>query len=363
MAGMYPDNQELTIFGEKVQWPGVDKIGKFTNGSFSDPLEKPSFIPAETINLILDNLTALIEKLGGTPDNTSIDQLAKLFSSGIAANKGIMRDSAGRAKVTAPQADDDIARKKEVDAEKARSSVADKQLSAAIGRSKIEWGGVTGTDLFYTGHDGVQKHIVGRLTAAKHKGIPASVADDPMYAPTPEWVRQLVFYELNPYLAQQLIAQQKEKLGVNSSEQKLIAFFSNTCLVQFPNMPTPDTFLSFEGYRWAEVNYGGAFFRASGGNASMFGSGAQGDAIRDIVGEFGAGTDPEINRYGNSPKETETSGSFGIKTPNGGRKRAANGTDGIYNYIHEFKASNVVPTANENRPVNYTVRLWKLEKI
>ncbi len=289
MAGMYPDNQELTIFGEKVEWPGVDKTGKFTNGSFSDPLEKPSFIPAETINLILDNLTALIEKLGGTPDNTSIDQLAKLFTSGIAANKGIMRDSAGRAKVAAPQVDDDIARKKEVDAVQHLLTVETEQRTA----------GDTQT-----------------LDAAK-----------------------------------------------KYTENVLINIFTQSVFVQFPNMPTPDTFLSFEGYRWAEVNYGGAFFRASGGNASMFGSGAQGDAIRDIVGEFGAGTDPEINRYGNPPKETETSGSFGIKTPNGGRKRAANGTDGIYNYIHEFKASNVVPTANENRPVNYTVRLWELEKI
>ena len=80
MAGMYPDNQELDIFGEKVQWPGVDSSGKFSNGSFQNPLEKPSFIPAETINLILDNLSELIKKLGGTPNNTSIDQLAKLFT-------------------------------------------------------------------------------------------------------------------------------------------------------------------------------------------------------------------------------------------------------------------------------------------
>ena len=76
MAGMYPDNQELNIFGEKVQWPGVDSSGKFSNGSFQNPLEKPSFIPAETINLILDNLSELIKRSGGTPDNTSITQLA-----------------------------------------------------------------------------------------------------------------------------------------------------------------------------------------------------------------------------------------------------------------------------------------------
>jgi hypothetical protein len=80
MAGMYPDNQSIEIFGESVPWPGVDASGKFTNGSFSDPQVKPSFIPAETINLILDNLEALITELGGTPNNTSISQLATLFS-------------------------------------------------------------------------------------------------------------------------------------------------------------------------------------------------------------------------------------------------------------------------------------------
>ncbi len=117
MAGMYPENEEVTIFGEKVQWPGVDKGGKFTNGSFSDPHEPPSFIPAGTINLILDNLSGLITKLGGTPNNSSIEQLAGVFTSEIKANTGIMRDAAGRAKVAAPAAEDDIARKAEVDAE------------------------------------------------------------------------------------------------------------------------------------------------------------------------------------------------------------------------------------------------------
>ena len=111
MAEMYPENQELSIFGERVQWPGLDSTGKFTNGSFTNPLEKPSFIPAETLNLILDNIGELIKKLGETPNNSAIDQLAKLFTSAPTANKAIMRDEHGRAKVAAPEADDDIARK------------------------------------------------------------------------------------------------------------------------------------------------------------------------------------------------------------------------------------------------------------
>ena len=76
MAGMYPDNQELTINGEQIMWPGVDSTGKFTNGDFNDPLIPPSFIPAESINLILDNLSETIKRFGGTPNNTSMTQLA-----------------------------------------------------------------------------------------------------------------------------------------------------------------------------------------------------------------------------------------------------------------------------------------------
>ena len=77
MSGMYPDNQTLNIFGESISWPGVGGDGKFTNGDFSDPAVRPSFIPAETINLILDNLSALIVSLGKTPNNTDPSQLKK----------------------------------------------------------------------------------------------------------------------------------------------------------------------------------------------------------------------------------------------------------------------------------------------
>jgi hypothetical protein len=82
MAGMYPDNQTISIFGEEVSWPGLDPTtGKFTNGSFTNPLVKPSFIPAESINLLLDNLSNLITGLGGSPNNTAGDQLKNAFLS------------------------------------------------------------------------------------------------------------------------------------------------------------------------------------------------------------------------------------------------------------------------------------------
>ena len=85
MAGMYPDNQTVSLFGEKLSWPGMDgKSGKFTNGSFADPLEKPSFIPAETLNLILDNLSNLITALGKTPNNSGANQLKDAVAAALA---------------------------------------------------------------------------------------------------------------------------------------------------------------------------------------------------------------------------------------------------------------------------------------
>ncbi|GAB6392725.1 MAG: phage tail protein [Treponematales bacterium] len=85
MAGLYPDEQTVTVFGKKVSFPGLDpKTGKFTNGSFSDPAVRPSFIPAQTINLVLDILAECVSGLGGTPDNTDARQLIKAITACLA---------------------------------------------------------------------------------------------------------------------------------------------------------------------------------------------------------------------------------------------------------------------------------------
>ena len=289
MAGMYPDNQELTIFGEKVQWPGVDSSGKFSNGSFQNPLEKPSFIPAQTINLILDNLSELITKLGGTPDNTSVDQLAKLFTVAATANTGIMRDASGRAKVAAPKADDDIARKAEVDSGK------DDTLKSA-------------------------KSYTDQQTQAeaqeRAQGDSATLADAKRY-----------------------------------TNDLLIKIFQNG-YIQWPGMPTPDTLFTFEGYRWAEVNYDGCFFRAKGKGAHPFGGEEQGDAIRNIKGFLGI------------------EGTFNFSAPFYKETPARQNVDAWQGYFEAYKrdemgfdAGLVVPTAEENRPRNRTFIIWKLEKI
>ena len=210
---MYPDNQELTLNGEKVMWPGVDASGKFTNGAFDNPLVPPSFIPAETINLILDNLAELIKRSGGTPDNTSITQLA------------------------------------------------------------------------------------------------------------------------------------------DAIDRRFIKIFQNG-YIQWPGMPTPDTLFTFEGYRWAEVNYDGCFFRAKGKDANPFNGGEQGDAIRNIKGLVGI-------EGGSNP-----SGPFYIESPS--PKNVESWHTSVYEYTVNstcFDASRIVPTAEENRTRNRTFIIWKLEKI
>lgn len=122
MAGMYPTNKEISSFGKTVKFPGVDESGKFTNGDFSNPDIPPSFLDANTVNLVIDNLNTLVAHLGGNANNTDGEQLKKLFSITAEANKAIKRDSEGRAKVAPPVEADDIARKAEIDAEaKARS--------------------------------------------------------------------------------------------------------------------------------------------------------------------------------------------------------------------------------------------------
>ncbi len=321
MAEMYPDNQELDIFGEKVQWPGVDSSGKFSNGSFQNPLEKPSFIPAETINLILDNLSELIKKLGGTPDNTSIDQLAKLFTIAATANTGIMRDASGRAKVAAPKADDDIARKAEVDSGKddtlksAKSYTDQKVQAEAQTRDKCD---------------------ADTLSSAKK------------------------------YM-----------------DELLIKIFQNG-YIQWPGMPSPlkDTSLHFEGYSWYEVNYGGNFFRAKGRNAKAFSSrrltkeqikneayifqaDEQGDAIRDIRGVFGSDARYQPNLF--SSKSVSKTGCFEATnepTMSGAPSEATaagNGNTAGWSNI-KFRASRAVPAAEENRPRNLTFTIWILVK-
>jgi len=77
MSGLYPNEHIIEVFGEQVKWPGLGPNGKFTNGSFTDPQIKPSFIPAETLNLLVDNMQKVIEEARLEPNNIEPDQLSR----------------------------------------------------------------------------------------------------------------------------------------------------------------------------------------------------------------------------------------------------------------------------------------------
>lgn len=131
----------------------------------------------------------------------------------------------------------------------------------------------------------------------------------------------------------------------------LIKIFQNG-YIQWPWMPKPETVFSFKGYRWAEVNYDGCFFRAKGKDANPFNGGEQGDAIRNIKGLVGieGGVNP--------------SGPFYIESPSHKNVEAWNTTAQEYTAESTcFDASRIVPTAEENRTRNRTFIIWKLEKI
>ena len=99
---IYPKERRLVIDGETVTYPGL-KDGKFTDGDPADPAKKPSFIPAESINLLLDNLSDVITASGLTPNNTGTDQLRKALHATFPVGTIWMYDgSAWKDNVTLP---------------------------------------------------------------------------------------------------------------------------------------------------------------------------------------------------------------------------------------------------------------------
>lgn len=132
----------------------------------------------------------------------------------------------------------------------------------------------------------------------------------------------------------------------------LIKIFQNG-YIQWPWMPKPETVFYFKGYRWAEVNYDGCFFRAKGKGANPFDGGEQGDAIRNISGYFEIYTYDGYYNYADGRL-------FNIKRGRGqgeSYKYAGN------NVRVDLDASNIVPTAEENRTRNRTFIIWQLKKI
>lgn len=123
-----------------------------------------------------------------------------------------------------------------------------------------------------------------------------------------------------------------------------------TVYIQFPNKPSPSE-LGWYG-TWSNISneYAGDFFRAEGGNASAFESGEQSDAIRNITGYMRNVSETWNGAGVASGVFFKRSGYSAWYTPD---NPDSSGTGRV-----DFDASRVVPTANENRPINKTIRTW-----
>lgn len=98
---------------------------------------------------------------------------------------------------------------------------------------------------------------------------------------------------------------------------------------------------SVDGLSFKIPDLRGCFTRCVGGNAEALGA-KQGDAIRDITGGLMA--------LDNRPQTT--AGAFKALSC---WHPSINGGGGASGWAYDFKASRVVPTANENRPLNMSM--------
>ena len=107
-------------------------------------------------------------------------------------------------------------------------------------------------------------------------------------------------------------------------------------------------------------DYRGAFLRCTGGNADVLGT-LQEDAIRNITGSYD--TRPFNSPSNANPRNIygTSNGVFSIldkTTGYGGYIAHTTATYGTHNApLTYFNASLVVPTADENRPLNYSVNI------
>nr|DAP42942.1 MAG TPA: Baseplate wedge protein [Caudoviricetes sp.] len=95
----------------------------------------------------------------------------------------------------------------------------------------------------------------------------------------------------------------------------------------------------------------GKFMRGTGGNAAALGT-AQQDAIRNITGKFQTSAEEFYSETNPNTKNHRGWGAFQRYDAQGSRPTV---TTVGKNLAYDFDASRVVPTANENRPLNMAV--------
>lgn len=155
-------------------------------------------------------------------------------------------------------------------------------------------------------------------------------------------------------LATTLFVQEHVKTKLHTC---LFNYFKNTHYIQYPNKPNPeqipllkDVIESFPDYRWAVVDYHGCFFRAVGGNASVFNSGIQAESLPNIMGSFAvySGGITSVN---------------GVFTKNNYGSYWYSGGSANYSNTAYFEASHSNPIYGRSShvtPENHTIKYWQI---
>lgn len=136
---------------------------------------------------------------------------------------------------------------------------------------------------------------------------------------------------------------------------------------QYPQQKSPQEL--FPNTTWEEVNYDGAFFRASGGQAAAFNGGKQGQSIqRHNHGFSWSGShshrvsDPGHSHVYELGEDDGGTGQAGERTKRYfGWKTTHSATTGISIDNAKISISGTTGSTGENetRPENFTIRIWK----
>jgi hypothetical protein len=312
---MYPGNKTLAVFGKEAVWPGLED-GRFSNGSFEDPLVPPSFIPAETLNLILDNLGELVAGLRGTPDNTDPGQVA-------AAVKGALD-----------------ALKNETETELALKA----PLDSPVFTGTPEVPGKTGA----AADSGTLVATEAQVYLKADRESPALTGTPT--APTPEMTAHDTRIATTAFTH---AAAKYDAWPVGSFYTQYPLPGPSDIAGMFPYSLAPATL--FSGM-WTEM-YAGEKVFFMGGLSSVESNrcgGVQEDAIRNITGRDGHGWG------GGGSSGSDAASTYGCFTNSGntGSQASSHGSDRASNAV-VFDASRQVPVDTTNHPKNRPVKVWR----
>lgn len=160
---------------------------------------------------------------------------------------------------------------------------------------------------------------------------------------------------------------------INSSAQMMFDILHpvGEVYTQYPECEEPNNLYNNDDVQsvWTELNFDGAFFRADGGNASVFGSGLQAEGLPDITGGL-ASSGQRITGGNEQNGSVGCNGAF-AQTSRGNFQGFGNG--GGYSTAHRFSftgsagetkldgtlQNDVYGKSDHVTPINYTIKVWK----